>query len=196
MMYFILISSTWALAATHLPVAPLWLTVAVPAAFTIISVIRVIFWWKSRNEIPSPDYALSALRRTQRLSVGISVSFTAWSLLLYPYGDAYQQSHIAFYMAITVISCIFCLMHVRSAALFVAAIVNGTFIVFFTATGHATFIAIAVNILLVSFGMLAVLMVNYRNFERMISAQQQTQALSNENLRLANIDSLTELPNR
>ncbi|WP_245303815.1 putative bifunctional diguanylate cyclase/phosphodiesterase [Agrobacterium bohemicum] len=136
------------------------------------------------------------MKRTQRLSVGISIAFTLWSFLLYPYGDAYQQSHIAFYMAITVISCIFCLMHVRSAAFFVAVIVNGTFIVFFAWTGQATFIAIAVNILLVSFGMLAVLTVNYRNFEKMISAQQQTQALSNENLRLANIDSLTGLPNR
>lgn len=195
-MYFILISSTWALAATHMPVAPAWLTLAIPTVFTVISAARVVFWWKSRKEIPTAAYALTALKRTQRLSIGIASAFTLWSFLLYPYGDAYQQSHIAFYMAITVISCIFCLMHVRSAAFFVAVIVNGTFIVFFTATGHATFIAIAINILLVSFGMLAVLVVNYRNFERMISAQQQTQALSNENLRLANIDSLTGLPNR
>lgn len=195
-MYFILMSSTWALAVTHLPVAPLWLTVAVPAVLTIISAIRVIFWWKSRNLIPTAPEAHLALKRTQKLAVVISTAFTTWSFLLYPYGDAYQQSHIAFYMAITVISCIFCLMHVRSAAFFVAILVNGTFIVFFTATGQATFIAIAVNILLVSFGMLAVLVVNYRNFESMIDAQHQTEALSNENMRLANIDSLTELPNR
>jgi diguanylate cyclase (GGDEF)-like protein len=37
---------------------------------------------------------------------------------------------------------------------------------------------------------------NYRNFERMVVSQQRTEALSNENLLLANIDSLTELPNR
>ena len=195
-MYFILISSTWALAATHLSVAPVWLTIVVPMIFSIISAIRVACWWKSRKVIPTAREAFASLKRTQRLSVGISIAFTLWSFLLYPYGDAYQQSHIAFYMAITVISCIFCLMHVRSAAFFVAVIVNGTFIVFFAWTGQATFIAIAVNILLVSFGMLAVLTVNYRNFEKMISAQQQTQALSNENLRLANIDSLTGLPNR
>lgn len=195
-MYFILMSSTWALAVTHLPVAPLWLTIIVPAVLTAISAIRVAFWWKSRDLIPTAHEARVALKRTQKLAVVISTAFTGWSFLLYPYGDAYQQSHIAFYMAITVISCIFCLMHVRSAAFFVAILVNGTFIVFFTATGQATFIAIAVNILLVSFGMLAVLVVNYRNFENMISAQHKTEALSNENLRLANIDSLTELPNR
>lgn len=195
-MYFILMSSTWALAATHRLVAPLWLTVAVPSVFTIISVIRVMFWWKSRDRTPSAQEAFSALQRTQRLAIVISAAFTLWSFMLYPYGDAYQQSHIAFYMAITVISCIFCMMHVRMAAFAVAAIVNGAFVVFFTATGQPTFIAIAVNILLVSFGMLAVLMVNYSNFERMIIAQQQTEALSDENLKLANIDSLTGLPNR
>ncbi|XUY28295.1 putative bifunctional diguanylate cyclase/phosphodiesterase [Agrobacterium sp. rho-8.1] len=196
MMYFILISSTWALAATHMSVAPALLTIFVPSLFTLISAIRVVFWWTSRKQSPSAAQALSALKRTQLLSIGIAGAFTLWSFLLYPYGNAYQQSHIAFYMAITVISCIFCLMHVRSAAFMVAVIVNGTFIVFFATTGQPTFLAIAINILLVSFGMLAVLTVNYGNFERMIVAQQQTQALSNENLRLANIDSLTGLPNR
>ncbi|WP_183896138.1 putative bifunctional diguanylate cyclase/phosphodiesterase [Rhizobium skierniewicense] len=196
MMYFILISSTWALAATHMSIAPALLTILVPSLFTLISAVRVVFWWTSRKQSPSAVQALSALKRTQRLSIGIAAAFTLWSFLLYPYGNAYQQSHVAFYMAITVISCIFCLMHVRSAAFIVAIIVNGTFIVFFATTGQPTFLAIAINILLVSFGMLAVLTVNYGNFERMIVAQQQTQALSNENLRLANIDSLTGLPNR
>lgn len=116
--------------------------------------------------------------------------------LLVPYGDAYTQSHVAFYMAITVISCIFCLMYVRSAAFMVTAIVNGAFIIFFLASRQPTFIAIAINVLLVCAGMMSILLTNYRNFERMIVSQQRTEALNNENLLLANIDSLTELPNR
>lgn len=196
MMYFILMSSTWALAITHKAVAPAWLTMTVPCLFTLLSATRMIFWWRSRNVQPTAQQAYAAMKRTNRLAVGIALAFTTWSYLLYPYGDAFQKSHIAFYMSITVISCIFCLMHLRSAALIVTAIVNGTFIVFFTLTGHPTFVAIAINILLVCFGMLAVLMINYDNFERMVLAQQKTEALSNENLRLANIDSLTGLPNR
>ena len=43
--------------------------------------------------------------------------------MLYPYGDAYTKSHLAFYMAITVVSCIFCLMHVRPAAMTLTATV-------------------------------------------------------------------------
>ncbi|AYM13634.1 EAL domain-containing protein [Agrobacterium tumefaciens] len=196
MMYFILISSTWALATTHLQLAPFWLTIGIPAFFTLGCTVRVAFWWRTRGIDPPPKVAHAALQRTNRLAAGIAIIFTLWSFLLVPYGDAYTQSHVAFYMAITVISCIFCLMYVRSAAFMVTAIVNGAFIIFFLASRQPTFIAIAINVLLVCAGMMSILLTNYRNFERMIVSQQRTEALNNENLLLANIDSLTELPNR
>lgn len=196
MMYFILMANTWAVAITHVFSAPVWLTVVVPAVFSAVCVVRAVHWIRASRSEPSVDVALRELVRTNRLAVGISIVFTAWSFALIPYGNAYAQSHVAFYMAITVISCIFCLSHLRSAALAVTAVVNGAFIAFFAATGQPTFVAIAVNILLVCMGMLVILNINYRNFARMISAQQETQALSDENLRLANLDSLTELPNR
>ena len=196
MMYFILLSSTWALAITHMQLAPFWLTVGVPAVFTIGCTLRVAFWWRTRGIDPRPEVALAALRRTNRLAAGIALAFTLWSFLLVPHGDAYTRSHVAFYMAITVISCIFCLMYVRSAAFMVTVIVNGAFIAFFVASRQPTFIAIAINVLLVCAGMMSILLTNYRNFERMVISQQRTEALSNENLLLANIDSLTGLPNR
>ncbi len=196
MMYFILLSSTWALAITHMQLAPLWLTVGVPVVFTVGCTLRMAFWWRTRGIDPRPEVALAALRRTNRLAAGIALAFTLWSFLLVPHGDAYTRSHVAFYMAITVISCIFCLMYVRSAAFMVTVIVNGAFITFFMASRQPTFIAIAINVLLVCAGMLSILLTNYRNFERMVLSQQRTEALSNENRLLANIDSLTGLPNR
>ncbi len=196
MMYFILLSSTWALAATHIRFAPLWLTVGVPALFTLGCTLRIAFWWRTRGIEPSAEVAHAILRRTNRLAGGIAIAFTIWSFLLVPYGDAYTRSHVAFYMAITVISCIFCLMYVRSAAFMVTVIVNGAFIAFFLASRQPTFVAIAINMLLVCTGMMSILLTNYSNFENMVISQKRTEALSNENLLLANRDSLTELPNR
>lgn len=196
MMYLILLSSTWALAITHMRLAPLWLTVVIPTAFSAGCALRILFWWRTRGTDPGPDVAHAALQRANRLAVGIALAFTFWSFSLVPYGDAYAKSHVAFYMAITVISCIFCLMYVRSAAFMVTVIVNGAFVIFFVASRQPTFIAIAINVLLVCAGMMSILMTNYRNFERMVVSQQRTQALSNENLMLANMDSLTDLPNR
>lgn len=196
MMYFILLSSTWALAVTHIPFAPAWLTIGIPALFTLLCMVRAIFWWRIRLIDPTPQLAHAVLVRTNRLAGGIAVAFTLWSFMLFPYGDAFTRSHVAFYMAITVISCIFCLMHVRSAAFIVTVIVNGAFVLFFASSNQPTFVAIAINVMLVCAGMLSVLLTNYRNFEQLVVSQQRTEALSNENLRLAGIDSLTDLPNR
>src|SRR5690606_24873089 len=117
-------------------------------------------------------------------------------LALYPYGDVYAQNHVAFYMAITVIVCIFCLMHLRPAALTTAAVVNIAFVAFFASTHNPIFIAMAVNVFLVTAAMLFVLQNHYRDFTRLVNMQASSERLSDENQRLANQDSLTGLPNR
>ncbi|NTA19871.1 EAL domain-containing protein [Agrobacterium tumefaciens] len=184
LMYLILLSSTWAVAGTHMPIAPLWLSVGIPSILTIGCVMRIVHWWRSRHSEPTSFTALIALRRTNRLAFVIAIAFTSWSFFLYPYGDAYARSHLAFYMAITVISCIFCLMHLRSAALTVTIIVNGAFIFFFAATGQPTFIATAINIALVSIGMLVILNINYATFSQMVTTQTEARRKQEEQGRL------------
>lgn len=106
-------------------------------------------------------------------------------------------------MAITVISCIFCMMHMRSAALLLTVIVIVPFVIFFCLTENPVFVAIALNVLLVSGGMIFILLRNYADFSALIRSQGElvlrqveTERLSDENLSLANLDSLTGLPNR
>ncbi|MEW9612908.1 EAL domain-containing protein [Shinella sp. S4-D37] len=184
LMYLILLSSTWAVSTTHMAIAPLWLTVGIPAVLTLVCAVRVLHWWKSRHVEPTPETALHALKRVNYLAFGIAFAFTGWSFLLFPYGGAYTRSHLAFYMAITVISCIFSLMHLRSAALIVTTIVNGAFIFFFAATGQPTFIAASVNIALVSIGMLVILSINQRDFASMVNAQTEARRKNEEQSRL------------
>lgn len=174
MMYFILISSTWALATTHLQLAPFWLTIGIPAFLHSAAPSGSRSGGGPAVSIPRRRWLMQRFS-AQIAAAGIAVVFTLWSFLLVPYGDAYTQSHVAFYMAITVISCIFCLMYVRSAAFMVTAIVNGAFVIFL-ASQQPTFIAIAINVLLVCAGMMSILLTNYRNFERMIVSQQRGSA--------------------
>ncbi|MFX8949761.1 hypothetical protein ABTM92_19680, partial [Acinetobacter baumannii] len=42
--------------------------------------------------------------------------FTIWALALDRYGTAYQHSHVAMFLAITVMGCIFCLTYLPRAA--------------------------------------------------------------------------------
>ncbi len=182
-MYFVLIANGWLLSASFMNTAPRWLTVYCLIVLTAISVIRLTVWWRKRGATVTAEAAAAMLMRTNRVAGALAVAFSAWAIALYPYGDAYARSHIAFFMAITVIGCIFCLMHLRSAALIVAGIVNTAFVGFFVATGNPTFIAMAVNVVLVSGAMLIVLLIQNRDFNRLIVAQADAMALIAENRR-------------
>ncbi|MGY3034478.1 diguanylate cyclase (GGDEF)-like protein [Bradyrhizobium sp. USDA 4354] len=203
LLYFILISNTIAVAYTYVNVAPDWLTMIVPSVLTVLAGLRTFWWLRQRRLVRSDADILRNLRATNWLTLPIGAGFTAWSFALYPYGDPFAKSQVAFYMAVTVIGCIFSLMHLRSAALIVTLIVDVPYVLFFFATGEPTLKAIAVNNLLVSGAMVTVLFIYYRDFADLVASrksllaqQAATQALSDENFRLANLDSLTELPNR
>ena len=196
LMYFILLTNTWALAVSHYADAPVWLTVSIPALFTVLCGIRVAGWWRSRSVVPTAEIAFRALTLTNRLTGILTVAFSAWALGLYPYGDQLSRAHVAFYMAITVIACIFSLMHLRPAAFTVAISANIVFIAFFGSSGNLTFMAMAANALLVTIAMMFILQANYLDFAQMVDGRTSLKALSNENFRLANLDSLTGLPNR
>jgi diguanylate cyclase (GGDEF)-like protein len=196
MMYFILLLNTLVLAATHYAAAPRWLVVDCPLIMTIFGGVRAMEWWRMHDRTPRPEQMLAALKRTNRLAPVVAAAFTAWSLALFPYGDAYGQAHVAFYMAITVIGCIFCMMHLLPAALATTVVVNTAFVIFFASTNNITFIATALDVLLVSIAMLSILRAQYGDFTRLVNMQARTEKLSDENRRLANMDSLTGLANR
>ncbi|MCJ8510475.1 EAL domain-containing protein [Rhizobium lemnae] len=203
LLYFILLVNMTSLALTHAGSAPFWIVVALPIVFAILCVHRAIQWISYRNKVISPEFAYRKLRSTNILAAPIAVFCTWWSISLLPYGDPYQKAHVAFFMAITVIGVIFCLMHLRSAALVVAVTVNIPFMVAMFMTGESTFIATGVNVALVTGAMIAIVVTHYRDFRQLnesrlvlLEQQKALQALSDENLRLANLDSLTEIPNR
>ncbi|MBE7733630.1 putative bifunctional diguanylate cyclase/phosphodiesterase [Devosia faecipullorum] len=203
LLYAMLVANTLIVAWTHVHVAPAELTIYIPAVLTFLCVVRTIGWWRSRNAQLSVGQARSRLLAMVWMAAGLAVGFTAWSLSLFPFGDAYMRSQIAFYMGITTIGCMFCLMHVRAAALVVGILVLFPFTLFFITSGQPTFIAIAINMALVITALLIILLGNNKDFAElvesrnaMVQRQLETQRLLDENHRLANIDSLTGLPNR
>jgi diguanylate cyclase (GGDEF)-like protein len=94
-------------------------------------------------------------------------------------------------------------MHLRAAALLLLSIVILTFSVFLVFTGYPVFIAMAVDMTLVGIALAVIIQLYFRTFADVVHAQrelqasqQNTQRLSDENFRLASLDSLTDLPNR
>ena len=108
-----------ALAATQSS-APDVLRLYIPALLSAVCVIRIVMWQRSRHRPISPERARRLLSGTVLVAAMLGLGFAVWSLSFYPYGDPYQQSHVAFFMGITCLCCVFCLMHMPVAATMVA----------------------------------------------------------------------------
>ena len=143
---------------------------------------------------------VAAMRRQLRFSAALVATlgtvFTAWSLALAPYGDAYARTHVAFFMSITVIGCVFCLVHLRAAALALTVIVTVPFTAVFLMSGNLVLIAIALNFGMVSVIMTVLMFRHFGEFRALIRSRCELAALSQENSRIAHSDSLTGLANR
>ena len=203
LLYAVLLVNMVACAATHIHTAPMARTAMAPAVFAIVGVVRIIEWRRRDGGAIDAATALRALRSSTRLAAVFAAVLVTWSISLFPYGDSFARVHVEFFVTITVIGCIACLMHLRPAALLVALIVVVPATTFFALTGQIVLIAIALNFLLVSICMMMVLIGQDRDFialsdsrKELIARQAETQRLSDENFRLANIDTLTNLPNR
>jgi diguanylate cyclase (GGDEF)-like protein len=203
LLYLILTVNAVGLAATHARTAPPILTIVVPLTLIILCGVRGALWRRLDLTALTCEQAVGRLRTTMRLTGVLALAFTFWSISLYPYGNAYAKCHVAFYMAITVISCILSLMHLRGAALLLTATVVTPFTVFFFSTGNPVLIAMAVDLVLVSCGLIIIMLRNYDDFAGLIRSrkvmhdrQREMQILNDENHRLAYQDALTALPNR
>ncbi|HEY4294851.1 MAG TPA: diguanylate cyclase, partial [Paraburkholderia sp.] len=203
LLYFMLLVNTTAVAVTHWRSAPAWLSVYAPAALGTVCMLRCVRWWRTRHRVLTHAEAVPELRQLSWLAGIFAVSFSAWSLLLFPYGTAFEQAQVAFYMATTLVGCVFCLMHLRTPALLLLSIVILSFSTFLVFTGYPVFIAMAIDMTLVGVALAVIIQLYCRTFADVVHAQrelqasqQKTQRLSDDNFRLASIDSLTGLPNR
>ncbi len=196
LMYTIVLINAWALAITFAQRAPDWLTIWIPAFISVACCVRVASWWRSVSAVPDAKTAHKALTRTNQFSFILTAALVAWSLSLYPYGDAYMRGNIAFFVGITGLGVIICLQQLPSAAFIVAAVINISFVTYFSFAGITSFLGMAVNLVLVSVALLLVVTVQYRHFSAAVTARAKLETANHENERLANLDSLTGLSNR
>ncbi|CAH2785652.1 MAG: diguanylate cyclase/phosphodiesterase (GGDEF & EAL domains) with PAS/PAC sensor(s) [uncultured Paraburkholderia sp.] len=149
------------------------------------------------------EQAVPELRKLIWLAGVFALAFSAWSLLLFPYGSAYDQAQVVLYIATTAVGCLFCLMHLRTAALLLLWIAILSFSAFLMLSHYPMFIAVVIDMTLVGLALSVIVQLYYRKFadvvhaqRELLASQQKTQRLSDDNFRLASIDSLTDLPNR
>lgn len=202
-LYMLLLANAVALAYTHYGTAPDWMTIHSVIVLGVICIARAIAWGRARVDVDNVDACIRHLKRIRVLAIVISVLFTAWAIYMFGFGDAFQRGHVAYFISITVVGCIFCLVNFPPAALLVVGIVLGTFVIFFGTSDNEVYVAIAVNMALVSVMIVQIIRSFYANFAGLIETQNDLEVqhramidLSRQNEALALIDPLTGLSNR
>ncbi|MEP3430411.1 MAG: EAL domain-containing protein [Roseibium sp.] len=195
-LYALLMVNAAAVSYTHYEVAPFYLTVGILVPMLFITSVRMVSWLRASEVVLSPEDAIKKMRQTVILGSLIAAIYIWWSLSLDGYGGPSERGHVALFIAITVIGCIFCLMHLPQAAIMVMAIVTIPYLAYYLSRGEDVYVAIAMNIFLVCVVILQVLMNGYRGFCKLVETQKETERLNAENERLAHTDALTQLPNR
>ena len=202
-LYFILAVNTLSIAWTFARFGHHILTIYVPTAMCVVTFTRGVWWARRRNVPVSDAEALRRLQTTNKLCFLIAAGFSAWGLAVYPLGDAYAKGQVAFFLGLTMISCVFCLMHLRPAALTVSIAGVVPFVLYFLFASHGNLAAEAVNLALVAAGMMFMVGTYNREFSDLVTSRRslarqydETWRLNVENHHIANADALTGLPNR
>jgi len=203
LLYFVLSCNAVAVTFSFRNLGPNLITNIFPAILCAFSIYRGIWWWRRRNDHFSEKQIRHYIITVSRLAVLMAMLFMLWGLVLYPYGDAYAQGHLTFFLAMTTIASICCLMPLPSAALGVATVSLVPFVSYFLISDSGHMRVEAINFALVGSAMIVLLYRQHRSFLALVQSrrdlhlrQSETQKLSDENRRIAFTDALTGLPNR
>lgn len=203
-LYGLLAVNTAILAYTHQGIAPGFLTLSIPAVLIAACLIRMLAWMRPvKVESLVPKLIAARLRVTTFVAILFALGFVTWSFALDQYGGPYEHGHVAIFVAITLLGCVFCLNYLPHAAEGVCLTVIVAFLAYSVALGSEIFIAVAVNLALVAGVILKLLRDSYDAFvelevsqRALNSERRQALALGEENAHLAQTDALTGLPNR
>lgn len=194
-LYLVAMANTGTVALSHRGIVPMYLTDIIAPIIIVGCLLRMLFWVRSRNLVLNDRQVSAAARRATIVGGFIGVVFLVWLVALWVYGTVESRAHVALSIGITGIAAILGMMHLRRAAIVMVTVLTVPFALFLLTRGGVSTM-IAINLFLVLTATLYVLHVASSDFKTMVLAQIETSRLSDENLRLANLDILTNLPNR
>ncbi|WP_343613872.1 EAL domain-containing protein [Novosphingobium sp.] len=174
-----------------------------PVMLCLICLSRGVWWSRRRLTYFSDSQIRRHIRNTGLLAVVMTTAFMAWGGLLYPPADTVQRGQIAFFVALTQVACVICLMPLPSVALGLATVSTLPFLTFFLIAYPQGMVVQAINFALVSSAVVLIMFRQHRSFVALVRSrrdlrrrQSAMRQLSEENRRIALTDALSGLPNR
>ncbi len=173
MFYFILCANIIALSSTYFGVAPDWLILYIPIAMVAFAVVRLVTWVLIRGKELTHEQNIGRLQTMFRLAILVAFFSAVWAISLYPYGGPMQRGHLAFFIAVTLITCLFaCIQHPR-AALTGLIVVTGVTCVFFMSTGDPITMVMAANFALVGIVIFSLIRSYFGAFSGLVKSRQE-----------------------
>ncbi len=204
LLYSILIFNTCAIVWDFLDPKALFETFIFPIVMCAVAVVRAIWWWRQGDGSSFSDEQIARyITRTCNLAVIMTLGFVLWCMWIYKSGDAYARGHLTFFLALTTVSTVFCLMAMRAASMRVAATSTIAFVSYFSTVDDGKMLVPSVVLAFVGMGMIAITYRYNNDFSDLVKSQhdlenrqRETEKLSEENRRIALTDALSSLPNR
>ncbi|MCU0947051.1 MAG: EAL domain-containing protein [Porphyrobacter sp.] len=204
LLYGILTANTVAITVTCFDPGELIKTLVTPIAICSIGLVRAAWWLREARTREWSDAEIADhLKRTCRLAVILTLIFNTWVIWVYTNASGYERSNLTFFLALSQVSTVFCLMTLRAAAMLVAVVSTTAFAVYFSWVDGFQLMPQALVLACVCGGMAVVTHSFNSSFSEEVRSrrtlalrQLETEKLSEENRRIAFTDPLTGLPNR
>lgn len=195
-MYLIVIVNVLILSTFQLGKVPHYLTILAPGVLVGISLTRILAIYLHAETAVSIEKLRSYHRVTFVFSVFMGGAFIVWALLLFEAGDSQAKAQVVFFIGLTVLVVIVCLMPILQVAITIFAIVVVPASVFLAIQPEGVYRAMAVNMFLVIGALVAILWRSFADFRDNIERQVELDRVNREIQKVANEDSLTGLANR
>jgi diguanylate cyclase (GGDEF)-like protein len=202
LLYLVVIFNTLLIALRFAGSAPTVLVLIAPV-ISVVAAFRGLYWLPARVARRRVAQLRDDLQAMQRLGGWAALIFVAWSLGLYPYGDAGQREMLHFVMGVTMFSATLVMAYAPQTALRLALAFTLPWSLFLMGTGHSNAISITAVQLFVTGILLTMTHVQHRDFVRLELSRQlltrrekQSAELASAHYRQATVDHLTGGRNR
>ncbi len=128
LLYVILACNTVAITVITFQPGQLVRTLLCPIAIAAFALSRAVWWYRQTDTDQLSDAAIAGhLKRVCALAIILTLTFNAWVIWVYQDASAFARNNLTFFLALSQISTVFCMMTLRAAAMRVAVVSTVSF---------------------------------------------------------------------
>jgi diguanylate cyclase (GGDEF)-like protein/PAS domain S-box-containing protein len=155
-----------------------WFRFGVPGALLLISAIRMVYWVRLRNIVPTPEQALTRLFKTRILACALNAVFSLWTLMLFDSVGLNSRAPFALLVFMGSVGSAYCLASFPSAARLTLLISALPISLRLMLSGEALLVCIGLNLCLLLALLVRMMNTNYADLVNLVASRVRLRAES------------------